>query len=319
VLDDHSTDATADLVRALGFAENAASHRLLRGADLPEGWVGKNWACHQLAQAARGEFLLFVDADTTHAPGTVSAAVAYSRKSGADLLSAWPRLITKTWSEKVIIPMILLLGMVLYPHWLLLFTERHGARWPRRFRRTLGAANGQFMLWRRASYERIGGHEAVRDHLVEDVALGREVAARMDEGMRLRNCDGSAFSTVRMYRALGEVWEGFTKNMRAAFEGNVIGFLLVGALQAGCFLAPFVALLVPSSPKPLVAAEIALVLVIRALLTVRFGTSWLSVLLHPIGITLALAIGLNSWRRSLGSGVTWKGRRYAVTSSPATG
>ena len=127
VLDDHSEDATAEIARGLGVSESGERARLIRGEALPPGWCGKNWACHQLARAARGEFLFFTDADTAHAPGTVSAAIAYARKHRADLVSAWPRLVTVTWSEKLIIPMIVLLGMTLYPHWLVLLLQR----WPR--------------------------------------------------------------------------------------------------------------------------------------------------------------------------------------------
>ena len=315
VLDDHSEDATAEIARGLGVSESGGRARLIRGEALPPGWCGKNWACHQLAQAARGEFLFFTDADTAHAPGTVSAALAYARKHRADLVSAWPRLVTLTWSEKLIIPMIVLLGMTLYPHWLVLLLQR----WPRlaapvpmRFRRLLGAANGQFMFFTRAAYARIGGHAAVRDHVVEDVALGRAVTARIGEGMRLRNCDSQAFSTVRMYRSLAEVWEGFTKNLRAAFEGSLAGFLAIGAAQLCCFLLPFAALLLPVPGKRFIVADVALIYAIRAILTARFKTSWLGCALHPIGHALALAIGLNSWWRSARGGVVWKGRRYAV-------
>lgn len=310
VLDDCSDDDTARIVRELGLREDDPRRRLMHGTPLPDGWTGKGWACHQLAAQANGEFLFFTDADTHHAPGTVTAAVAYAQRTGADLLSAWPRLITATWGEKLIIPMILLLGMVLYPHWLVLWIARTGfdRHLPRRVRRTLGAANGQFLFFARAAYERIGGHTAVRDHLVEDVALGRAITA---EGLRLRNCDALRFSTCRMYRSFGEVWEGFSKNMRPAFERSLPSFLLVGATQFCLFLLPCVLLFLPHAPRGIVALEVGLIFLIRLLLTIRFRTSWLSLFLHPIGHALALAIGLNSWRLSVRRGLTWKGRTYA--------
>ena len=314
VLDDHSDDGTGEIVRALGLSRDSADRTLLSGEALPAGWGGKNWACHQLAREARGEFLFFTDADTIHAPGTVSAAVAYAREKRADLVSAWPRLLTVTLGEQLIIPMILLLGMVCYPHWLVLWLQEHprlAARLPARLRRTLGAANGQFLFFTRTAYDRIGGHEALRGHLVEDVALGRAIAARMSEGLRLFNCESLRFTTCRMYRSLGEVWEGFTKNMRPAFESNLPAFLVLGTVQFACFLWPFAAIfLSPPFLRPLVLTEIALIYTIRLVLTVRFQTSWLGCLLHPIGHALALAIGLNSWRRSAGAGVRWKGRTY---------
>ncbi len=312
VLDDHSTDGTGEILRTLGDPL-----RVIAAAPLPPGWTGKGWACHQLAAQARGEFLFFTDADTAHAPGTVSAAVAYARQHRADLVSAWPALLTVTWGERLIIPMIVFLGMVMYPHWLLGFLQNHphlAARVPAWARRILGAANGQFMFFTRAAYDRIGGHAAVHDHLVEDVALGRAITARMGQGMRLFNCDALQFSTVRMYRSFAETWEGFTKNIRAAFEESLLGFLAIGALQIIGFLLPFVFAVL--APRPLVGAQIGVIYLIRILLTVRFRTSWLSCLLHPIAETLGLAIGLNSWRRSARGGVSWKGRTYQVSSAP---
>jgi chlorobactene glucosyltransferase len=321
VLDDHSDDGTAGLVRGLGVSETGERARLLQGAPLPSGWTGKGWACHQLSQHARGAFLFFTDGDTTHAPGTVTAAVAYAQRTRADLVSAWPRLITETWGEKLIIPMIVFLGMIGYPHWLVLALQRFpraSAFIPARLLRALGAANGQFMFFSRRGYTAIGGHAALRDHLVEDVALGRAVAARTGEGLRLRNCESLAFSTCRMYRSFGEVWEGFTKNLRAAFESSLAGFLATGITQFCCFLLPFVLLVFPVREKAFLFVEVAIICLIRVLLTLRFRTSWMSCVLHPLAHALALAIGLNSWRRSARGGVTWKGRSYKVASSSSS-
>ena len=312
VLDDHSADGTGDLVRALGLRLDGP-RRIISGAPLPAGWTGKNWACHQLAQAAAGEFLFFTDADTTHAPGTLSATVFAARAARADLLSAWPRLITRTWSEKLIIPMILLLGLVLYPHWFVVLCQRFpqlANGLPQSARRALGAANGQFLFFTRAAYDRIGGHSALRDHLVEDVALGRAIAERIGHGMRLINCEALRFSTCRMYRSFPEVWEGFTKNLRAAFEGSLAAFLTIGGMQIGGFLLPFVFVFFVEAARPLVIAQLAVIYLIRVALTLRFRTSWLSCALHPLAETLALAIGLNSWRRLATTGVRWKGRVY---------
>lgn len=323
VLDDQSSDATPHLLDELGLRADDASRRVIRGQPLPRGWVGKNWACHQLAQAATGEFLFFTDADTTHAPGTVAAAVAYAEARGAALVSAWPRLITRTWGEKLIIPMILVLGMTLYPHWFVLWLQQRpalAARLPRGWRRVLGAANGQFMFWRRSAYDRVGGHAALRDHLVEDVASGRLVAERMDEGLRFFNCDALRFSTCRMYRSFGEVWEGFSKNLRPAFEDRIAAFLLIGAIQFLAWLLPCVLVLAlwGRAAWPLIAAQVAVIYTVRVLLTVRFRTSWLSCALHPLAQTLAMLIAFNSWRLTSRRGVTWKGRRYAAAASDSS-
>ncbi len=314
-LNDHSEDGTVREMQSAGFGEEGAQFRLVHGHALPAGWTGKSWACQQLANAARGDYLLFTDADTVHRPETLAAAVALARETRADLLSAWPRLITRTWSEKLIIPMIHLLAVGLYPHALLPFLQaRPGLafRMGSGFLRAFGAANGQFLLFRRDAYERIGGHASVRSHLVEDVALGREIARRMGEGMRLLNCDGADFVNCRMYTRFAEVWEGFTKNLRPAFEDSPGVFLSIGLLQLCCFFTPCVFLFFPLPQWRLIAAQVLLIHLIRLLLTLRFRTSWWSLILHPIGHALAMLIALNSWRKSAGAGVQWKGRTYRV-------
>ena len=322
VLDDHSEDGTAQIVLDHGFSREAgAGRRLLSGAPLPEGWTGKAWACHQLAAAARGRYLVFTDADTVHEPGGLGAFVSHAQDTGAALLSAWPRQVTGTWSERAVIPLVYVLLLGALPHYLLRRLQRRpeyarGAS--RATLETLGAANGQFVLFRRDAYDQIGGHVAVRDHLVEDVALGRLVAARTGEGLRLINCDGSRLIHCRMYTSFPEVWEGFTKNLRAAFADSAFSFWLFGILQTCGLVLPFVFALLPGVSGRwwwIPVAQVAWVYALRFALAARFGTSWRGALLHPLGQGLTLLIGLNSWRLSMRRGVTWKGRTYRMSSS----
>jgi chlorobactene glucosyltransferase len=319
VLDDHSSDATAQIVRELGL--NEANGGLLSGAPLPIGWVGKNWACHQLSQIAEGELLLFTDADTIHEPGALRALVEMALERGATLLSAWPEQVTVTFVEKLVVSLLPFSGILFYPH-LLFYGLGKCPKWrlhiPKTMRRSLGAANGQVLLFSRAGYDAVGGHLMLKSHLVEDVALGRAVAARMHEGLWLVNCDGTGLIRCRMYRSAAEVWEGFTKNVRAAFESSLGGFWAAGLIQLTLFLLPFILLCAPDSHRNWALAEVLLVLLMRAAVTTRMGGSWWSVALHPVAYTLALSIGLNSWRRSAGPGVLWKGRLYTVDHAAAT-
>lgn len=319
VLDDHSSDRTARLVESLGLTE--ANGGLIRGAALPEGWVGKNWACHQLSEVADGDYFLFTDADTEHAPGSVGALVAAAREHEAILVSAWPRQVVKTWAEKLVVSLLPFVGVVFYPHLLLFILGRWPALRrgvPPRIRRLLGAANGQVLLFQREGYHRIGGHAALRDHLVEDIALGRAVAQRMDSGEWWVNCDSAGMVRCRMYRSFGEVWEGFSKNARAAFENAHGAFWFSGLWQAAVFVLPFL-LLAGGAQNAVVWLEVFLIVLVRALVTVSMGGSWWSVFLQPLAHGLALAIGFNSWRRSSGPGVRWKGRVYSVRLDFPTG
>lgn len=313
VLDDQSEDATVDILRGLGLQENGdARRRILRGEPLPSGWTGKCWACDQLSRQARGEWFFFTDADTAHSPETIGAALAHVEKTRADLLSAWPQLVTKTLGEKLVIPVIHIMAAALYPHTILALFQRHpeiAQRYSRSTLRSLGGANGQFLFFKKTAYEAIGGHTAVRDHLVEDVALGREIALRIGKGMRLVNCDASNMVRCRMYCSLAEVWEGFTKNIRPAFENALALWWMSGALVWCCFFLPFVFVFFPSQRR-FAILEIALIYLLRIILAARFRTSWIGCVLHPLGIFLAMCIGINSWLRAGTRGVTWKGRVY---------
>ena len=315
VLDDHSTDGTGEIVSQL-FARHSGSQRreLLAGQSLPGGWVGKNWACHQLSQNGAGEFLFFTDADTIHAPGTVTAAVGFAQKHRADLVSAWPRMITETLGEKLIIPIIIVMGFAMCPHWLAVLLQRYptfAKRIPKSILRALGGANGQFMFFSRKGYDHIGGHAQVKNNVVEDVTLGREVAERIGEGLRLFNCESLRFSTVRMYRSSAETWAGFTKNLRAIFEERELGFWGFLVAMWGCFLLPcFRWAWAGEALWPYALAELALVVFIRLVVTLRFRLTWIGALLHPFGVGLVIACALQSWRLCRTSGVEWKGRTY---------
>lgn len=318
LLDDRSSDRTAAIARELGFREEAGGRlRLIQGKELPDGWVGKNWACHQLSRAAdpASTHLLFTDADTIHGPGCVAAALAHALSSRADLLSLWPEQITGSWSEKLIIPLGYLLFMSFQPFILLGWLQDDPSRVRRwRFGRTrlaaLGAANGQFLLFLRAAYEDLGGHEALKDHLVEDIAFGRRVASRTGEGMRLVNADGIGLLKCRMYKDFSGVWEGFSKNLRPVFEEAHHSFLLFGIMIFTLFLLPFL-LLGGGCGAAWIAA--GFILLMRLLLTLRFRTSWFGLLAHPAAVALALLIAINSWRLCLRCGVVWKGRVYSGT------
>ena len=331
LLDDQSTDRTVAIARELGFLEAGTGKikdvrlKLLYGKELPPGWVGKNWACHQLSQAAdlNSTHLLFTDADTIHGPSCVRTALEHAILNRADLLSLWPDQITGTWSEKLVIPLGYLLFMAFQPFPALGWLQADPTRvkkWNFSSERlaSMGAANGQFLLFRRGAYKVIGGHESLKDNLVEDISFGRRIAARTGEGMRLVNADGIGLLRCRMYSGFPELWEGFSKNLRPVFEESFAGFVLFGIVIGGLFLFPFVLLAISFVCQVVgIPALIATLLIysMRLILTIRFRTSWLGCFGHPAGMALALLIAINSWRLCLGKGVSWKGRNYSPSVS----
>lgn len=203
ILNDQSTDATAALVRAAAAADPRV--RLLDGTPPPRGWTGKNWACHKLAAAAGGDVLVFCDADVRLAPGALAACWRQMCAQHADVFSVFPRQRTGSVGERLLVPLIDEVLLAFLPHPLLRLPAPGAA-----------TANGQLLMFRRASYQAVGGHRAVAGDLAEDVALARR-ARRL--GLRLGLALGGGLASTRMYRGYRESVAGFGKNLRAA-HGN---------------------------------------------------------------------------------------------------
>ena len=301
VLDDCSEDRTGEIARS--FEGRVPGLRVLDGEPLPPGWVGKPHACARLAREARGEWLLFTDADVVHAPESVARAIAIARATGADLLTALPRQQTGTFAERLVIPLLYFLVAGFLPMFALPF-----ARWWR-----LAAASGQYMLFRREAYEAIGGHEAVRDRIVEDVELARAVRRAR---RRLVIADGRQLATCRMYEGWDEIVEGFSKNAFAGAGGSAVTLALMASVAIALFVVPPAGLVVSlavGAPAAWFAAETALALASRVVLALYFRQPLASALLHPIAVLAAIRIALRSfWLTRSGAGVAWRGRRYGA-------
>lgn len=301
VLDDQSTDRTA----AMLAEERARSPRLrvLAGAPLPAGWLGKPWACHQLAQATEGagEVLVFADSDTWHRPGMLRHAVAALLAEDTGLLSVLPRQVMRTLPEALAVPLI---PWSLLTHYPLVLARRFG--WPGG-----AAALGQVLLFRREAYQAAGGHAAVRGEIAEDLALARAVAAR---GIRWNLVDGGEHSLCRMYRSAAAVREGLGKNLVAAFGGRLWLYIFVWLWLAVSFIAPPVALAgavlagLPFS-VPLAAGAIFLAFGIWVVVVVRLHLPVILALGYPVVMTVAFLLACESLRQRLTRRATWKGRR----------
>lgn len=296
VLDDQSDDDTAALVRE--HAEADARIRLLRGTALPAGWTGKNWACHQLSEAASGEILCFVDADVRPGPDALRHTLNAMQRYRADALSAFPRQLLDGVAAAMVIPVMDLLVYGFLP---LPLVHRSRAV-------SLAAANGQWFAFTRDIYRRSGGHAAVRGEIVEDVQLARAVKR---SGGRMLLTAGKGSVACRMYRGWAEIRRGFSKNFFAAFGFRTLPFLAVLGMLSALFVLPFLLLFTPAWQMALVA--VALNLFIRALLSWRAGHGPLSMLLHPFGIAAAVLIGLEAVRLRYRRGaVRWKERDIRV-------
>lgn len=301
VCDDSSSDRTPEIV--LESAARDRRVRLIEGAPLAEGWVGKPHACHQLARAASSDILCFLDADVRVNPGALAALATRVGESDARrVVTAVPYQEMKTLGEKIILPFLLLT----YLCWLPLTLVGRG-RDPR-----FVAACGQILCMRRDTYEALGGFESVRGAIVDDVAFCRHAKER---GARVDFVDGSALARCRMYEGFGQVWKGFSKNI---FEGLGRSFPALGVafgLHLLGFVFPFVALFAFAfgyDTIPVWPAAIGVVgnLALRVALVRTHGHPPLLAFAHPLAVLLLLGIALNSARWSLRARIEWAGRTY---------
>lgn len=301
VLDDRSTDRTAAIVRAVG----GDRVRLMSGAELPQGWTGKNWACHQLSEAAQGEILCFVDADTILEPEAVAAMVSTVREHEIGLVAVLLRSHTDGVAEAMLLPMVNHAVLGLFPTSLI-----HRSTHP-----DLAIAFGPFITVTRSAYDAAGGHAAHPGHIVDDMQLARSVKAA---GREIRLVNGTDLVSTRWYRGLREIWHGFSKN---AYGG--IGYRWGLALLACLVLMPILVLPFVRVVVGLAVGDVpgeallqAGLLLIGRLITSVVGRDPLwTVPLHPLTVmfwaaTLAWSMTLGL----LGRSVSWKGRSVAVGS-----
>ena len=311
VVDDRSTDGTADVVRGVGRGDERLT--LIENPPLPDGWFGKPWACATGAESARGDFICFTDADARHGPDLVARAVNAMNARQLDMLSVAGHQELGTFWERVV-----------QPHVFWMIASRYGGTETvnRSKRAKDKIANGQCIFVRRSAYASIGGHEAVRDQVAEDVALAQRLFLA---GKRTELILGRNELTTRMYTSLREVMAGWRKNIfaggREAMPGGRIGQAMFPALL---LLSPLLTLLPPvaflaqalaGGPRWLLLAwAIALA---AQVITWAAVYRWMSApmrfaALFPLGAVVVAIVAIQAITR--GSRVEWKGRAYLTSS-----
>jgi len=317
VLDDRSTDATPEILNNLAKAGSLRKVplKIINGSELPLGWAGKPHALTQAAEAARGEWLCFVDADTFVTPEALAAVYAKAIATEADLFTIMTRQIMLTFWERAVLPLVMLALSVGFSPRKVNDPERKDA-----------IANGQFIFIKRDVYEAIGGHAAIKGSIVEDKDLAVLVKGK---GYRLVVADGREVASTRMYTSLSEMWEGWTKNIYLGLRDDR-GLLLLGVF--GAFLAFTAALLLPAWVIWGVALKAAgsgpegSVVLVEALILWGYLLFWRVLasrgmdipawyaLTVPVGAGVFAAMMLTSaWNVLSGKGVKWKGRTYSTS------
>ncbi|MBD1923969.1 glycosyltransferase [Microcoleus sp. FACHB-831] len=230
VVDDQSTDETYALADYLQQNNGTERLKVIAGQTRPAGdtWVGKNWACTQGAELAQGEFLLFIDADVRLKEGAIEKVIQIAQQEQIDLLSCAPALVCECWAEWLVQP-------VMFNHLAVCFdfacvSDRNSET---------TFASGQFMLFRRSAYDKIGGHRAVAGEVVEDVELARRVK---QAGLKLQYAPRPDIASVRMYRSWGALWEGWTKNLYLGAQRSVWLMVYLAFIMVMVYPVPWLGL-----------------------------------------------------------------------------
>jgi cellulose synthase/poly-beta-1,6-N-acetylglucosamine synthase-like glycosyltransferase len=299
VYDDQSTDATPEILARLRAEDDRV--KLVETVPLPEGWAGKQHACWRMARVAQGEWMLFTDADVRFSADMLERTYAHARSQDIGLLSTFPRQITRSFGERLLVPMIFFILFSYLPMWRMRQTSDPST----------SAACGQFLFVRRDAYDASGGHEAFRDSYHDGVMMPRAVRRA---GFKSDLFDGQDLASVRMYRGFAQSWMGFAKN---AFEGlGSVGLLvfltfvhIVG--HAGPFVVLALGLAGVVADDLAVAfscVACAAMLLERSLLSARFRQGVWPVVLHPIGVVAMTAVQWHSWWLSVRGRRAWRGR-----------
>ncbi len=298
VLNDHSTDRTGAILSKI----KNPKFKVFKGKPLPEEWIGKHWACHQLEEKANGDLILFTDADTYHRPNALRAAVSALIHEKADFISALPKEKALTWAELIVIPVFSWSLMTFMP---LALAKR--TKTP-----SLSATIGQFMLFRKQAYDKIGGYPAIKNQVLDDVVFGRRIRAF---GLRWRMYDGSKQIVCRMYTNFKELSEGMTKSIFAIFKNNIIYFFFVWFFMVWLLLGPLLIVflhLIGISFSPLFlwlsVSAIIITFLTWLISNLRFGYPLLLTFLYPVIIGALAYLSYISMVYTFAGKITWKGR-----------
>lgn len=309
-VDDQSTDNTGIIIEKVSKAFPIV--HFLSGKKTPEGWIGKCNALVQAVPQSRGSWLLFTDADTCHQPNSIRDAVAFAQSRKADLVSFMPLQELGSIWEKAVMPVLLAAFVCGDP-----FHQVNNPASKRAY------AYGQYTLVEADAYKQIGGHAAIRSEILEDHALARKAK---ESGLKIIAADGRSLYKVRMYTNLVTLWHGWTKNLFALIDCNLLNLLLVVAMMNAAIIGPYICAGIAVSqlwhaPGPFLFAETLMVILQFVTLHLIYkitsshwlGTDWRHFFLWPAGAAFATCLFVQSAYLVLsGSRVTWKGRGYVV-------
>lgn len=290
VYDDESTDSTANIVEL--FSKKNKQIQLLKSVPLPQGWLGKNHACHKLATRAKGDFFLFLDADVEIKPDLICNALYHMEKYNLDLFSIFPAQTMKSWGEKITIPLMNTILISMLPLILIRICS-----WT-----SFSAANGQFMFYKSSIYLKHFFHQIVKLNAVEDISILRTMKKMK---YRTHTLLSNGQISCRMYNGFSEAVNGFSKNVFMFFGGSILTTLFYALITSlGIFIIGFY------MPVAYLIGFIAGTILLRLLVSIASKQNiWHNLILAPIQQTAFFWIVIWAIRNKLIGHQYWKGRK----------
>ncbi|WP_162879225.1 glycosyltransferase [Paraliobacillus quinghaiensis] len=295
VLNDHSTDQTASFVESFNTSEPPV--RLVEGEDLPDGWVGKSFACQQLADHAQGDWFVFLDADARLENDALEKLIPLLHEQKSGIVSGFPRQIVRSWMEKLVVTMM---QFVIICHLPIRYVQK--AKSPK-----FAAAHGAFIVVERSSYLKVGGHAAIRTSLLDDMQLMKQFKS-FGYPATLAKIDSIVY--MRMYANARQVWLGYQKNLFAGINRSGFLFSSIFYYYSFLYLLPWFILLFGGNMFYVISAY-GLGALTKIIIDLSNRVFTLASFLLPISVVLMLSIATDSLLRSYQKrGYEWKGRRY---------
>jgi len=286
VLDDHSEDQTADL---LSKFMNISK---LNGTNLPDDWLGKLWACQQLANASTGEYLVYIDADVRLSRNAVASAILKMGKW--DFISPYPKQIAIGFVQRLFQPLLQWSWLASVP---LFISQQLGIK-------SMAVANGQFLIIKRDAYFKSGGHQSVKSEVIDDIMLARQLLA---SGYSGGVAEASQVASCHMYKTAGELVNGYRKSLWKAF-GSIFGTSVAILILFISGVAPFIGAIFGSK---IGLISFGLIVLSRFISSIRTGTIPNTALLHPLAIVFLIGLIIYSWIGKLTNTLTWRDRKLS--------
>jgi glycosyltransferase involved in cell wall biosynthesis len=290
ILDDGSEDTTYSICE--NFASKHHQFRVIKGKKLPHDWLGKNYACHQLAEEAKGDYFLFLDADEKVNNSLLNSAIHRMRLYNLGLLSLFTNQQMDTFGEKSVVPLMHYILLNLLPLRLVFLVKNS----------TVAAASGQFMFFDAEIYRKKEWHKQVKDRVVEDVEIMRLVKSSGYNGEALL---ANGMISCRMYKSYTEAVNGFSKNFLAGFNYSIITLLIYLVIVIG---GPMIVIMTLN--LQLIVFMIGLIILTRIMISLSASqNAWLNVLLHPLQMINLTIIAFMAIQKYLTKTTVWKGRQ----------